>query len=1768
MSKTLSRHRPPLLTPLLLALSAAWPLQVLAQSKAGTLPPVAPLALPVPAATGWRSNPAGAAFPTPTVPGQLNIQQSVPREIYNWQSFNIGSQAAVTFAMPTGGGAALNRIADQNPSQIFGKLSATNGGEIYLINPNGILFGAGAQVNVGALFASTLNLADGDFMNGLTGPIAGGTAAFQYQGSADNFVDTRNFVRVDSGASITTAEGGRIMLFAKRVENAGTLSAPGGQVVLGGGASVYLKLPTTEVIYASEQNPAVPALRGLLVEMGSGPAGAADRNGSVVNEAGGVITTPRGNSTLVGMAVNQMGKVSATTSVSQNGSILLLAQGGATTQTTLLPGQSAVTSLGRSTTTGTLVLGTASETTITPDNNGADGKPLLSSDNATFVPSRIDMVGRRVTLQGGAQVAAPGADLSVRALGAPDYAQAIGGTDAPTAAQMAADANVVIEAGARIDLSGTTDTTVSVARNFVTTDFLGSNDLADAPLQKDGLLYQNKVTVDIRGRSPILGSLASYRNALLRSADERLSGGGSARIFAGGAVLMQQGASIDVSGGAVNYTGAQVAQTMLTAQNGQSYSLSTAPADLVYTGISNASRNTVSYDRWGQVTQYGSTTGTVQAQGYVQGSDAGSLQVLAPRVFVDGSVAGRTTIGYRQAAGLDARAALGQLTLGTDQNVAALGNGSFAGAILGSFSLGAGAVPLDAGLFAQAEQGSVSTQLPATSRMAAAQLNDSGFGRVTIVADGLVSTAAGADLHLPTGGALKLESNGGGLALAGSVTAPSGAVTVQAAGGAIAVAGTADIDVSGQWINNQLGSQPASAFGSTGGSIAIASTDAVRLDAGSVLNVSGGGLVSASGAISGGNAGSIALAAGRAANTADASSRSLSLGATLEGFSMASGGSLSLTTQFVRIGAAQAGDAAGTLDLGADFFSRGGFAAFSIDGRQALTFTPGTVLAPLVQTWVPGLAATQAASGSEVAALTTGRAPAGTLPQAMSLAFKSSGLDATSPAGRLLMPEGVAISLPALSTLSLSAAETLEMDGRITAPGGKVSLAAATQGNDFADPQYLWLGGSSVIDVSGQALISPSTDGRLRGSVLAGGSISLTAGGSNYTATTAAAASSLVWQQGSQLLMNGAAAPLDVSTLGAAGLQTQRQTVASAGGSLSISGNFAMALEGHAEARSGGAGAAGGSLSVTLNAGRTDLGETPPPARSLDLVANASGSTAGLTSASLASASAAHLGGDSVQLSAGLVRDGGFSDLSLQAAEKITVGGGVALDLSRQLNLDAPVLAMNGGTASLSAAQLFVGNDQLPLQSPGALQTRPLPQASGGSGTLTLSGGTTVLDGRIVTQGVGTLAIASDGDLRLQSRLYDGSTISGSLQTGAELTLSAAQIYPATGTRFTITAAGHGVTISGGGDAAAVSPQSAGGTLAINAARIVQDGVLRAPMGSITLTAEDSLSLGAGSLTSVSAAGQELLWGSVSGGHWTAPGNPSAQAGDASGPPAKSITLAAPAGSIDADAQARLDLSGGGKLLGWQFVPGPGGSTDIFSGSSGAFALVPSVQGLAPFDATLASTLPGAGRQLQITGSGGPIPPGTYTLLPARYAALAGAFLVQPVAGGTALASGTTLKNVDGTSLIGARLVDAGTSFGAALSSTWRVMSSAQAHQRSELDLSDANSFFADSRPALPVDAGRLVLNAAAMQFDASIAFAASRVDAAPGSTTPALVGRGGEAFVVSRDIVVGSATGQAGDALLLSTDMLNRLGAQTLVIGAAPDAAGALQVGAQTLSV
>ena len=129
------------------------------------------------------------------------IRQASPNLSLNWQSFNVGAQETVNFVQPSASAIAINRILDSNGSQIMGRVNAN--GQIYLINPNGILFGSGAQINVGSLVASTLDIQDASL----------NSSARTFSGSGTG--------RIVNLGSIHAASGGAVALLGNQVRHGG-----------------------------------------------------------------------------------------------------------------------------------------------------------------------------------------------------------------------------------------------------------------------------------------------------------------------------------------------------------------------------------------------------------------------------------------------------------------------------------------------------------------------------------------------------------------------------------------------------------------------------------------------------------------------------------------------------------------------------------------------------------------------------------------------------------------------------------------------------------------------------------------------------------------------------------------------------------------------------------------------------------------------------------------------------------------------------------------------------------------------------------------------------------------------------------------------------------------------------------------------------------------------------------------------------------------------------------------------------------------------------------------------------------------------------------------------------------------------------------------------------------------------------------------------------------------------------------------------------------
>jgi filamentous hemagglutinin family protein len=166
----------------------------------------------------------GAASVAQTATAQaarMTINQSSQRAVINWNSFNVGQNASVVFNQPNAQAVTLNRIADQNPSQIYGQMQAN--GQVFLTNPNGVYFSPTSQVDVGALVATTHSISDANFM--------AGSNVFSRNGATGKVVND---------GQLNAALGGYIALLAPEVQNAGVVIARAGSVALASGEVVTL----------------------------------------------------------------------------------------------------------------------------------------------------------------------------------------------------------------------------------------------------------------------------------------------------------------------------------------------------------------------------------------------------------------------------------------------------------------------------------------------------------------------------------------------------------------------------------------------------------------------------------------------------------------------------------------------------------------------------------------------------------------------------------------------------------------------------------------------------------------------------------------------------------------------------------------------------------------------------------------------------------------------------------------------------------------------------------------------------------------------------------------------------------------------------------------------------------------------------------------------------------------------------------------------------------------------------------------------------------------------------------------------------------------------------------------------------------------------------------------------------------------------------------------------------------------------------------------
>lgn len=952
----------------------------------------------------------GAQAPVETTSGSdvnVSVKQTAQQALLHWKTFNVGRDTTLHFDQTSGGAdssrwIAYNKIFDPSghPSQILGAIKAE--GQVYVMNPNGVIFGANSQVNARGLTASSLplndNLRELGLLNNRDAQFL--FSALSVPGGSDGTPDFDPFdparidevplpatpdgrfgdIVVQAGAQLSSpvsadGNGGRISLVGPNVYNDGTISTPNGQTILAAGMQVAVQA----------HDPADPSLRGLDVRVGS----VGDYGGTLANT--GLIESLTGSITLAGKDVRQLGVLESSTSVALNGRIDLSAFYGAA-------GNPGYDNTGSGVPTvpflfqesGVVTFGPGSVTRILPDYASAEAVP------GTGLPevSQINVEGLAIRFETGSTVLAPNAKVGIRA-GRWPYKDADGSrttsgetnvTNLFLGGLLFDQGQVYFEPGSILDVAGSTDVFVPYTHNILTLQLLGQ-ELADSPLQRDGEIRGVDLTVDIRntgtynGRYWVgtpLGDVTGFANLIERNAAQLTTAGGQVTVQAGNSVVMQPGSIVNVSGGYANVQGSPV-QTSKLISGDTVIDIAKATPDRIYDGVYTGETAQIS-DRWGVMQTFEQASFAPEPD-YLSGAQGGTLEITAPAMALDGDLVGLTVSGPRQRSSPPGLSSLRLSFAGQElyQNPVS-GSPEFIAA-----SPSPPRIEFRNGLPVQApaDPFSLVGNLPGTlraDRLAEVFLSpeltgEQGFGHLTVEnPDGDIEVPAGVTVAVTALGSIELT--GANLTLGGQMLAPGGALTFTALNlspnamaklppvteaaapspnpdrGAFSLAPGAVLSTAGLRLNEQSGdgnalSQPLAV---DGGVIAVEAYRA-SLAANSILDVSGGVRIDPDAAVRFGDGGSISILTGKDPQLGTVRGGSLTLGSTLLGYSGGTGGELTVQATAIQLGGSTAN--LDVLLLQPGFFQQGGFTCFHLTGIGAPSAVPALPGQP--DNYLPGV---------------------------------------------------------------------------------------------------------------------------------------------------------------------------------------------------------------------------------------------------------------------------------------------------------------------------------------------------------------------------------------------------------------------------------------------------------------------------------------------------------------------------------------------------------------------------------------------------------------------------------------------------------------------------------------------------------------------------------------------------------------------------------------------------------------------------------------------
>ena len=1652
----------------------------------------------------------------------LDITQSKTdgNVIIDWKSFDIDKGYTVNFIQkPTD--VALNNIhSSGDPSQIMGTL--TSQGQVYLFNQNGFLFGKDSVVDVNALVVTALNISDDAFKNGIIRVFDNNSTAGQMEkkaalngitGNATTQVNPNAKIQVDAGAKIHVNSSGNMLMAAPTVDNSGALSADKqGQILL---------VASKDTVYLKPTSSADP-FAGLLVEVGSG--------GQVSNNVGAEMSVHEGNITLAGFAVNQSGRITATTSVDVNGSVRLLARENAV-GTTFLQANQTIRKNALNDGLGTnaeVTLGKESTVSVLADANGGS-----AIDDQAQKQSFVEVSSNNITMDTGAAIVAPAGKVVMNA--SDNILQPLNGVSG----------QVVLESGSKIDVSGIKNVIVPMERNVQDVSVQTFN-LRDAPYQKGGVLQGQTVKVDIRNL-PTIVDASSAAAGIKRSITERLDVGGTINLIASGSVLSNSGAVSDISGGSLNYHSGYINTTQLvTASNGQVVDISNANPTIQYSSIVGSLTET--HTKWGVTDTYNTNVGRFEA-GYSEGKVGGILSIQAPVTHWDGQLLAAAVTGEYQR---NNPAAGGTLLINLQDD----DGGARAGTFLSNQDI----------IFTNSSNNNQANALVLSQNL----INNSGISGLTIKTSGKATIEKNVNLAMPVLSQFNLDASN--ITVDGGLHTAGGQITLKSNNngaidsGMINLDSTSKLDVSGRWVNDFANNSITTNIEPlviNAGKIKLTSDRDLNFLTGASLTADGGASYGLNGnqVPTSGSAGSINLSAGSASLYG-----AMHLDGQLSAFGMAKGGALTLNATKINIGNSVAEQNAlnllvtnGNLDL----IANSGFSVLNvIASTQDITVKPGTIWNYTVQNLQLNSLYKFSSSSDSLASVSQVVSLPESLKSPLSLTLNGSTGVSIGEGSQIVLDKGSTVNIN-----STIAGNGIYIDGLISALAGtiNVNFNVGVFGNPENDAQAIWLGSKGELTVQGTSMLNlPNSLNRTTGNVLDGGSVNIQAD-RGY----------VILERGSKINVSGATANIDLLAAGSANNYISTN-VGSNAGTIKIKSAEGAVLDGDLLAKAGASSNQGGTLNLSLdrnNRSEASGSNFPFNALTIDIQ----------TPLAEVLPTGLHFGADlsngtglngKVILSSQQVSAGGFDNLNLTIPfqdpvnitgtpfaplpGQVNFKGDVTLNLPSSIIIDAQTItAENNATINLNTGYLQLGSTSI---------SNVIGSSVLGTAELTTHAKWTQLEGALLLTNFKNVTLNSLHDTRLvglskslgtDKNGHPASQIdrsfNGNLLTSANLTINSSQVYPTTLTNYTITVAEPTSSLTFNGVNTDITPLSADGSLVLSAPIINQNGVIKTPLGSLQFNASTSLSFGKNSYTSVSANGQTIPFGTIVNNVWQFPliGNSNLVFNEAPQNQTlgeKHIQLNSP--DINFNKGSVLDVSGNGDLMTATFVPGLGGSIDYLLPVNGlsanlqSFAILPSMaSSIAPYDPNLsANSNYNAHTSIYLSGTSA-LPAGFYTILPAKYALLAGAYLVTPQAN-TQDQQISTTNNV-GLPIVSGYITDMGSQHNNPRTSGYLIESYADVLKHSQYDIQTANQYFTQQAtnnhvivPLLPEDSGQISINASTnLVLDGSFLL-------------KALNGKGAKMDISAKSIDVVNAYKAANGSLQILADDLTKLNVDSLLLG------------------